>query len=273
MVRAARELGKTLFESAEYAARKRSNHDYVYDLYQTYMLRSPASGGWIFWEGLVPAIGREIVRRAFDESSEFISKVATVTPNGSASGSASSLLSARVDPNNQVASSNIYEAADSSYLQLIDSGTSLLLRPTDGTQMSYTKLENEWRCTQIKDRNGNFITVNYNTLGDLTSVIDTLGRTITFNYDGNANLISITQIWHRDLQGGGQTTETHQWPRLAGARPRFSLVSRTLRLAVSPTGNPFRYSRWWGWMTAPTTNSPIPTGTQAKFRASRTMPR
>jgi hypothetical protein len=44
MVLAAREMGKTLFESAEYAARARSNHDYVYDLYKTYLLRSPDSG-------------------------------------------------------------------------------------------------------------------------------------------------------------------------------------------------------------------------------------
>lgn len=111
----------------------------------------------------------------------------------------------------QVGSSNIYEAADSSYLQLTDNGSSLLLRPTDGTQMTYSKIVNEWRCTKVKDRNGNYLTINYNSLGDLTSVIDTLGRTITFNYDDNANLISITQIWHRDVQGGGQTTETHQW--------------------------------------------------------------
>jgi hypothetical protein len=36
----------TLFESAEYAARNRSNHDYVYDLYKTYLMRDPDQGGW-----------------------------------------------------------------------------------------------------------------------------------------------------------------------------------------------------------------------------------
>jgi len=68
MVLAAREMGKTLFESAEYSARNRSNHDYIYDLYETYLLRYPDSGGWAYWEGLVPSLGREDVRRAFDES-------------------------------------------------------------------------------------------------------------------------------------------------------------------------------------------------------------
>lgn len=324
MVMAAREMGKTLFESAEYAARVRSNHDYVYDLYKTYLLRSPDSGGWAYWESVVPVIGRENVRRAFDESGEFISKVATVTLTGNASSAVSSALTARVDAANQsgnqllardaewgltllslpgragldlglglsyssaavwtrsgpylyfdddnsslspgfrlgfptvqeqffnaqtgqnayllitsagsrvelrqVGSSNIYEAADSSYLQLTDNSGSnpstLLLRPTDGTQMSYSKIENEWRCTKVKDRNGNYLTINYNTLGDFTSVVDTLGRTITFNYDGNANLISITQVWHRDLLGGGQSTETHQWATFGWSstsiQPNFS---------------------------------------------------
>jgi YD repeat-containing protein len=321
MVMGSREMGKTLFESAEYALRARSNHDYVYDLYKTYLLRSPDSGGWSYWESVVPVIGREDVRRAFDESGEFISKVATVTPNGGASTTVTSLMTARIDTVNQsgnqilardaewgltllslpgragldlglglsyssaavwtrsgpyiyfdddnsplspgfrlgfptvqeqffnaqtglnayllitsagsrvelrqvMGSSNIYEAADSSYLQLTDNGSSLLLRPTDGTQMTYNKIENEWRCTKIKDRNGNFITVNYNALGDLTSIIDTLGRTITFNYDSNANLSSITQIWHRDLLGGGQSTETHKWATfrwgLTSIQPNFS---------------------------------------------------
>lgn len=38
MVLAMREMGMTLFESSHYAARNRSNHDYVYDLYETYLV-------------------------------------------------------------------------------------------------------------------------------------------------------------------------------------------------------------------------------------------
>ncbi len=54
IVIAARELGKTLFESSDYAARNRSNHDYVYDLYETYLLRGPDTAGWAYWESMVP---------------------------------------------------------------------------------------------------------------------------------------------------------------------------------------------------------------------------
>jgi len=227
---AARELGLTLFESWDYAARNRSDHDYVYELYKTYLMREPDQGGWDAWTSLVPSIGRESVRHGFDQSSEFANLAATITPNGSASGNATSLVSARVDPFNQpgnqlatrdcewnlpllslpgrsgldlglglsyssqiwtrsgqylyfdqdsgspspgfrlgfatiqrqifdaqtarnvfvliassgqrvelrqVGTSNVYEAADSSSLQLTDNTNDLLLRTTDGTQIAY----------------------------------------------------------------------------------------------------------------------------------------
>jgi len=326
MVLSVRELGKTLFESSDYAARNRSNQDYVSDLYHTYLLRSPDSGGWSYWEGQVPLIGRENVRRAFDECGEFVSDVATVSVSGSASSTVTSAVTARVDLVNQsgnqllprdaewslpivslagrgldlglslsysssavwtrsgpyiyfdddnsslspgfrlgfptvqelffnaetgqnsyllitsagsrtelrqVGSTNVYEAADSSHLQLTDNSASspsrLLLRPADGAQMSYTKIENEWRCIEIKDRNGNYLTINYNSLGDLTSVVDTLGRTLSFVYDSNANLTEIDQTWHRDLQTGGQSNETHKWATFGWGtttiQPGFSGIS------------------------------------------------
>jgi YD repeat-containing protein len=103
----------------------------------------------------------------------------------------------------QVSSSNIYLAGDSSYLQLTDNGATLLVHSTDGTQLSFTEINNEWRCVEVKDRNGNHITVNHNALGRISTITDTLGRVITFNYDVNANLISITQAW------SGQPS--HQW--------------------------------------------------------------
>lgn len=315
MLLAVRELGKTLFESSEYAARNRDNHWYVYDLYKTYLMREPDASGWAFWEGVCNSNGRENVRRAFDECGEFAGVVSTLTPNGAPSSTVSSLASARVDPFNQpgnglaardaewsvsllslpgragldlglslsyssmiwtrsgpyiyfdedngwpgpgfrlgfptiqeksfdaqagrnvyllisggsrvslrqLGSSSVYEAADSSYLQLIDNGGSLLVRTTDGTQLSYQSYNNEWRCSQIKDHNGNYITVNYDWLGHITTIIDTLARSITFNYDTNANLTSITQSW--TVNGGAQT---HTWASFGWAtktmQPSFSGV-------------------------------------------------
>jgi YD repeat-containing protein len=290
------ELGRTVFDSAAYAARNRDAHWYVYDLYKTYLMRDPDSGGWANWEATVATNGREYVRRGFEESVEFAGLMANIVPSGPPSATATSLISARVDPRNQpgngmltrdaawsvpllslpgrngldlglalsyssmvwtrsgpyiyfdedngfpspgfrlgfptvqrkvfdaqtgkkayllitgsgqgvelrqVGTSNVYEAGDSSYLQITDNGSSLLLRDTSGTQMALSDSNGEYRCTSIKDRNGNYLTINYDTLGHITNVIDTLGRVINFNYDTNANLISITQAWN------GQPS--HQW--------------------------------------------------------------
>ena len=118
----------------------------------------------------------------------------------------------------QIGTSNTYESADGSYTQLIDYGASALVRTTDGTQLSfvYYPALNEYRLTQIKDRNGNFVTVNYGaingdaSLGRPTSVVDTLGRVVYFNYDAQNYLTSITQQWRRETTSGA-VTETHAW--------------------------------------------------------------
>ena len=313
-------LGKTLFESAEYAARNRNDHWYVYDLYKTFLMRDPDASGWAYWESVVPTNGRENVRRAFEVSPEFSGIIAGIVPNGSATTNAASLISALVDPRNQpasgmltrdaswsvpllslpgragldlglslsyssmvwtrsgpymhfdedngfpspgfrlgfpvvqrkvfdaqtarnaflmitpagrrvelrqVGSSNIYEAADSSYLQLTDNSPYLVVRSTDGTQLSFTEINNEFSCTQVKDRNGNYLSISHNYLGRIATITDTLGRVITFNYDGNMNLISITQAWN------GQPS--HQWVSFVwSTRTMSSFSDSTLRGVIGP---------------------------------------
>jgi YD repeat-containing protein len=116
----------------------------------------------------------------------------------------------------QVGSTNLYESADSSYMQF--DATSLVARMSDGTQLSFTLINQEYRCTEVKDRNGNFITANYDTVtGHLTSIIDTLGRTLTFVYDGFGNLQRITQPWN---------SVTHNWAT-------FGYANKTLQTNFS----------------------------------------
>ena len=98
---AAIELGKTLFESASYAARPRDAHLYVYDLYKTYLMREPDTSGWSYWENLVGSLGRENVRRGFEESTEFATLIATIVLSGSAGSNPASLITARMEPRNQ----------------------------------------------------------------------------------------------------------------------------------------------------------------------------
>jgi YD repeat-containing protein len=308
---AAIELGKTLLESSWYLSRSRTNSEYVSDLYWAYLMRAPDTSGWSFWTNEVSLKGRETVRRAFEESGEFLTLMTTIVPNGSASSTPSSLISAQTDPRNQpggglltrdgtwslplislpgrsgldlglalsyssqvwtksgpyiyfdedngmpspgfrlgfptiqrpvfnsqtntlsylvitssgrrvelrqVGTSNVYEAADSSYLQLTDNGSTLLLRSTDGTQLTYQQANHVYHCIQVKDRNGNYLSVSIGTLGQITTITDTLGRVLTFNYDSNVNLLSITQTW------GGSTT--HTWAS-------FSWTTKTMQSSFS----------------------------------------
>ncbi|HWN09468.1 MAG TPA: hypothetical protein VNO50_09425 [Pyrinomonadaceae bacterium] len=51
----------------------------------------------------------------------------------------------------------------------------------------------------------------YDWLGQIAGKSDTLARTITFNYDGNANLISITQTWNVNGSATTHTWATFGW--------------------------------------------------------------
>lgn len=105
----------------------------------------------------------------------------------------------------RIGSTSVYEAADSSYLQLVDNGNgTVLVRSVDGTQLSYASTSNGYRCTQIKDRNGNYLTISNHSSGRLLTVTDTLCRVFTFNYDSSNNLETITQT-----RGGSQYECAH----------------------------------------------------------------
>ena len=93
----------------------------------------------------------------------------------------------------QVGYSNTFEAADSSYLQLVaDFYTDVLtVRTTDGTQLKYVSSADRYRCTEVKDRNGNFLTITYKNWGGIDTITDTLGRRFLFSYDSYYHLQTI----------------------------------------------------------------------------------
>ena len=85
-----------------------------------------------------------------------------------------------------------YESYDSSYLDF--DASSKILRTTNGTQITFgtsatASGDYQFLPTQLKDRNGNFITIVYKQLSNndtvLDYVIDTLGRRIDFYYQNN----------------------------------------------------------------------------------------
>jgi RHS repeat-associated protein len=94
----------------------------------------------------------------------------------------------------QIGTSNVYESVDGSYTQLVDNGSTALVRTTDGTQYSFVaSAGGEKRCTEIKDRNGNYISATFHENGRPKTITDTLSRVFTFNYDPQGKLSSITQ--------------------------------------------------------------------------------
>ena len=99
----------------------------------------------------------------------------------------------------QIGTSNVYESSDSSYTQLTyypGGAPYAIVRTTDGTQFMFQpSVDSEMRCTQVKDSNGNYITVTYDAYGHPTSATDTLSRQINFNYTADHNLDTITQSW------------------------------------------------------------------------------
>lgn len=119
----------------------------------------------------------------------------------------------------QTPSIDSYETVDSSYslLKINSSGTpldpventTLTIFAKDGTQMSYEWKAGAYRCSKIKDTNGNYIDIMHNAQGLLTKVKDTLEREINVNYDAELYPVSITQNW-KDNNGLGSTV-THTW--------------------------------------------------------------
>ncbi|HET6889937.1 MAG TPA: lamin tail domain-containing protein, partial [Pyrinomonadaceae bacterium] len=127
-----------------------------------------------------------------------------ITPNGD-----------RVELRQVGTSGPLFESVDSSYL-LLNTST-MTLRTTDGTQLSFDWMGSDFQCTEIKDRNGNFITINYNEFGKIATIVDTLNRTINFNYENNY-LSSIKQTW--TVNGG---TQQHTWASFFYRNPDLTI--------------------------------------------------
>lgn len=166
----------------------------------------------------------------------------------------------------------LYEAADSSHL-LLDT-TTLTLRTSDGTQLKYELKGVDYKCTKITDRNGNFITVNYTTAGNIDEVVDTLGRHIDFVYDANGWLTQIKQLWNSGavtqywarFEYTNTTIDTNFWDPNLGSMTVFGPADTTQIKTLSKVTLPdnsyhqFSYTSWgqvWKITNFGADNSPI----------------
>ncbi len=145
----------------------------------------------------------------------------------------------------QSAALNIYETADSSYTQLKVNGSGnpsgavedlpITVTGTDGTQMTYVWTAGAYRCTQIKDANGNYITIYTDEYGLLRTITDTLGRVINVNYDADSNPISITQNRQASNGWGAAQTYTYATFNYAG-KPINTSFGGTITSVYGPQG-------------------------------------
>lgn len=96
-------------------------------------------------------------------------------------------------------STSHYDTTDGTFIHYHGGSTSGTLSYPDGTIATYGAGGGGYRLypTQIKDRNGNYISISYagtNGAGPkISSITDTLGRYIAFYYASNGDLIAVTQ--------------------------------------------------------------------------------
>jgi len=98
----------------------------------------------------------------------------------------------------RLSSGSTYITVDTSYM--VWSSSTHILQRKDGTQWFYTQVPSNtsfYRPTKIEDTNGNYITIAYSTATGadkqaISVITDTIGRVISFAYNGTLELTGIT---------------------------------------------------------------------------------
>ncbi|HTT23525.1 MAG TPA: RHS repeat-associated core domain-containing protein [Candidatus Sulfotelmatobacter sp.] len=106
----------------------------------------------------------------------------------------------------------LYESVDSTYVDFNDSTG--VLRRNDGTQITFALIGGTGGYVlpiQVKDRNGNYLTINYSGTGqNISSIVDTVGRTVSFSYNGDGTLATISKTGF----GGAARTWTFSYSNI-----------------------------------------------------------
>jgi RHS repeat-associated protein len=80
LIGAAQDLGNTLFNSTEYANLNTTDTQFVTDLYEAFLQRTPDTSGLNYWVSVTPTNGRSNIRLAFAVCPEFAQNVAALCP-------------------------------------------------------------------------------------------------------------------------------------------------------------------------------------------------
>jgi YD repeat-containing protein len=118
---------------------------------------------------------------------------------------------------NPALGSNVYEEMGGTHMLLVvkpglfsfrDTVWNLLL--TEGTVYKFKIATNNPKCVEVKDSNGNFISITYTPFEQISAITDTLNRVVNYKYDGSNRLISIAQDW----AGGAHNYATFAYDNL-----------------------------------------------------------
>lgn len=85
LIGAAQDLGNTLFNSSEYTNMNTTDAQFVTDLYEAFLQRTPDTSGLNYWVSVTPTNGRSNIRLAFAVCPEFAQNVAALCPGTSTS--------------------------------------------------------------------------------------------------------------------------------------------------------------------------------------------
>ncbi len=112
-------------------------------------------------------------------------------------------------------SKHTYTSIDGTNIQLIDNDNMKVVRIADGTRYVFVRYpDGEFRCSSIKDSSGASLSLLYTANGLLLhGVVDSSGRTITFNYASDG-IKSVTQTWMANLEGLTKTWTVGEQPEI-----------------------------------------------------------
>jgi hypothetical protein len=124
-----------------------------------------------------------------------------------------------------IESRNTYASIDGTNIKLIDNDNLKTVRTSNGTKYTFVRYpDGEFRCASIKDSSGASLSLLYTANGlMLHGVVDSSGRTITFNY-GSDGIHSITQTWMANSAGLTKTWLVGEQPEGLISAAKYSHV-------------------------------------------------
>jgi len=101
---------------------------------------------------------------------------------------------------------NTFTSIDGTNIKLVDNDNLKTVRAANGTKYTFVRYpDGEFRCAGIKDAQGSYLSLLYTANGlTLHGVVDSFGRTITFNY-AHDGIASVTQNWMVNSDGLSKT--------------------------------------------------------------------